>query len=263
MHHQCRSWPPGPQPRRSYSPIDTCSTRVSSGRSIQSYVRRIGSCQQTSGLVSSGSRPSFSARMWSEQPAPAGNPGRFRKMHAPSQRRVCFSPSSSACVHPLSLPTSWNCHSSGVRRATCPATRFSSSSSEKCAPSVQQPSEARPTWMPWQPLPKMQVQREVSQVRSQRKICSSSAGSGNSTQARGKSSPFSSATALAFPGLRDFGGFAGFRGFKGLPFSARWVLAPWSSLPVSFSDRVLLAFFVFGTNPSLSAPYTTPRRSSQ
>ena len=40
--------------------------------------------------------------------------------------------------------------------------------------------------MPWQPAPKMQVQRDVSQVRSQRKTCSSSAGSWNSTQARGK-----------------------------------------------------------------------------
>ncbi|MBP8536510.1 hypothetical protein GWI24_26170 [Streptomyces sp. MK37H] len=36
VHHQCRSWPPGPQPRRSYSPMVIRSTRVSSGRSIQS-----------------------------------------------------------------------------------------------------------------------------------------------------------------------------------------------------------------------------------
>lgn len=167
--------------------------------------------------------------------APAGKPGRFRKMQAPSQRRVCFSPSSSCCVHPVSLPTSWNCHSSGVSRATFSATRFSSSSSEKCAPSVQQPSSARPAWMPWQPLPKMQVQREVSQVRSQRKTCSSSAGSGNSTQARGKSSPFSSACAPLAP----------VASFAGLP-----------ALPALVLD--LLAFFVFGTNPSLSAPYSTP-----
>lgn len=46
--------------------------------------------------------------------------------------------------------------------------------------------------MPWQPLPKMHVHRDVSQVRSQRKTCSSSAGSGNSTQARAKSRPVSS-----------------------------------------------------------------------
>lgn len=165
---------------------------MSSGRSIQSYVRRTGSCQHTSGLVSRGSLPSRSARMCSEQPAPAGKPGRFWKMQEPSQRRVWRSPSSSTPTQPVSVPTSWNCHSSGVSRATCPATRFSSSSSEKCAPSVQQPSSARPAWMPWQPLPKMQVHREVSQVRSQRKTCSSSAGSGNSTQARAKSMPFSS-----------------------------------------------------------------------
>ena len=122
-------------------------------------------------------------------------------MQEPFQRRVCRSPSSSFWIQPVSVPTSWNCHSSGVSRATCSATRFSSSSSEKCAPSVQQPSSARPAWMPWQPLPKMQVQREVSQVRSQRKTCSSSAGSGNSTQARAKSRPFSSA------GFEPLGGF--------------------------------------------------------
>lgn len=46
--------------------------------------------------------------------------------------------------------------------------------------------------MPWQPLPKMQVHLDVSQVRSQRKTCSSSAGSGNSTHARAKSIPVSS-----------------------------------------------------------------------
>src|SRR3954465_9474015 len=40
--------------------------------------------------------------------------------------------------------------------------------------------------MPGQPLPKMQVQLDVSQVRSQRKTCSGSAGSWNSSQARGK-----------------------------------------------------------------------------
>src|SRR3954469_14749102 len=40
--------------------------------------------------------------------------------------------------------------------------------------------------MPGQPLPKMQVQLDVSQVRSQRNTCSASAGSWNSIQARGK-----------------------------------------------------------------------------
>ncbi len=169
--------------------METSRTRVSSGRSIHSYVRRTGSCQQTSGLVSRGSRPSRSARMCSEQPAPAGKPGRFWKMHEPFQRRVWRSPSSSSWVQPVDVPTSWNCHRSGVRRATCSATRCSSSSSEKCAPSVQQPSSARPASMPLQPLPKMHVQREVSQVRSQRKTCSSSAGSGKVTQARAKSRP--------------------------------------------------------------------------
>src|SRR3954447_9404293 len=40
--------------------------------------------------------------------------------------------------------------------------------------------------MPGHPLPKMHVQLDVSQVRSQRNTCSASAGSWNSIQARGK-----------------------------------------------------------------------------
>ncbi|CAM5663622.1 hypothetical protein SALBM311S_07728 [Streptomyces alboniger] len=201
---------------------------MSSGRSIQSYVRRTGGCQQTSGLVSSGSRPSFRARMCSEQPAPPAKPGRFWKMHEPWNGRVCRSPSSSSETQPCATPSSWCCQTSGVSLATCSATRFSSSSSEKWAPNVQHPSSARPAWMPWRPLPKMQFQREVSHVRSRRKTCSSSAGSGNSTHARAKSRPFSSAS-RAF--LDFFGAFA--------------CEEPWSVLAVlSF-----FAFFVFGTRP--------------
>src|SRR6476469_10382850 len=41
--------------------------------------------------------------------------------------------------------------------------------------------------VPWQPLPKMQVQREHNQVRSARIRCDSSAGSLNSIHSRGKS----------------------------------------------------------------------------
>ena len=57
--------------------------------------------------------------------------------------------------------------------------------------------------MPGQPLPKMQVQLDVSQVRSQRKTCSSSAGSWNSIQARGKTrSTSGTAPAYAAPVVR-------------------------------------------------------------
>lgn len=107
--------------------------------------------------------------------------------------------------------------------------------------------------MPWQPLPKMQLQREVSQVRSQRKICSSSAGSGNSTQARAKSRPFSS-------GAEPFGDDTfgdepfvpdcfvldslDFGAFDGLVAD----LASLSLLP-RLSLLSALTFFVFGTVP--------------
>lgn len=93
--------------------------------------------------------------------------------------------------------------------------------------------------MPWQPLPKMQVHLDVSQVRSQRKTCSSSAGSGNSTQARGKSSPVSSegsGSAVAGVCISTFSTCLMSCGTSGSTF--RFFVA----LPG-------FAFFVFGTQP--------------
>lgn len=78
----------------------------------------------------------------------------------------------------------------------------------------------------------MQFQREVSHVRSHRKTCSSSAGSGNSTHARAKSSPFSSDT-VAF-----FGDFVG-------DFLGAEVFACEEPLV----DLSGFAFFVLGTRP--------------
>ena len=51
-------------------------------RSTSRNVRRIGSCQHTSGLVSSGCRPCWSARACSAQPAPRWKSLRLWKMHA-------------------------------------------------------------------------------------------------------------------------------------------------------------------------------------
>ncbi len=90
-------------------------------------------------------------------------------------------------------------------RARRPASRRPRRRSAR--PACSSRRSPRPASMPWQPLPKMQFQREVSQVRSQRKTCSSSAGSGNSTQARGKSSATSSATTTV-SGRRFFLDFA-------------------------------------------------------
>ena len=55
--YQSRSAPPSPQPRRSYSVIVVFRICSPSGRSTHSWVRRIGSCQHTSGFTSSGSMP--------------------------------------------------------------------------------------------------------------------------------------------------------------------------------------------------------------
>ncbi len=147
--YQSRSWPPGPQPRRSYSPIVTSVYDVSSCRLMVRKVRRIGSCQQTSGFVSSGLRPCCSARECSAQPAPVGKSWRLWKMQADwpscSTTFVLRSPSSSFSIQSdfLTFPPcacGWNCHRSGPSWSTYDETRFSSALSAKCAPSVQHPT---------------------------------------------------------------------------------------------------------------------------
>ena len=101
-------------------PVEVVAARtvyvVPSGRSTVRNVRRSGSCQQTSGLVSNGCRPWRSAYVCSAHPAPAGKPGRLRKMHAPSWTRVLGDPSSSLSSHPLRRASDRNCQSSSVSR---------------------------------------------------------------------------------------------------------------------------------------------------
>src|SRR4029453_8423203 len=75
VQYQCRSAPPSPQPRRSYSVIQVLRISDPSGRSTHSWVRRIGNCQHTSGFIVNGSTPILSALLCSAQPIPPGNPG--------------------------------------------------------------------------------------------------------------------------------------------------------------------------------------------
>ena len=83
VHHQCRSCPPAPQPRRSNSASVVISILVPSGRLVHSWSRRTGSCQQTSGLYSSGCTPSRSAWACRAQPPPPGKSASLRKTHGP------------------------------------------------------------------------------------------------------------------------------------------------------------------------------------
>ena len=48
----------------------------------------MGSCQHTDGFQSIGDSPASMAARCSAQPAPPSNPGRLRKMQAPSTTRV-------------------------------------------------------------------------------------------------------------------------------------------------------------------------------
>ena len=160
VHHQCRSCPPGPQPRRSNSPMLVTSTVVPSGRSTCSCSRRTGSCQQTSGFVVSGCTPVRSAIRCRAQPMPPGCPGRLRKTQAPSTVRVRSERTPGSRRRPRRPPRSTSrarpaasCQSSSVSRATFAVTRARSSSSVKNAPWLQQPSSGRPSTTPAQPRP--------------------------------------------------------------------------------------------------------------
>ena len=157
---------------------------VPSGRSTSRKVRRIGSCQHTSGLVSSGCRPCCERQPVQRAAGAAGEVGavvedarlcrrpRRSGLAARRPRRSRSSPCGAPC------PDGLSCQSSASSCSTNSATRFSSSLSAKCAPSVQQPVVGRRRRRcPWQPWPKMHVQRDVSQVRSQRNTWSASAGS--------------------------------------------------------------------------------------
>ncbi len=209
VHHQCRSWPPGPQPRRSYSPIDDQEHARVVGpvdpvvrppdRQLPAHVRlglqRLAALPQRQD-VQRAARAAREARPVLEDAGAVDGPGLPLAVLV-----VLGDPAVRAC------PRAWCCHD--VRREPRdvprrPASRRPRRRSARPACSSRRPRG--PAWMPWQPLPKMQVQREVSQVRSQRKTCSSSAGSGNSTHARAKSRPFSSATSSSVVA----GGSAGF-----------------------------------------------------
>ncbi len=221
MHHQCRSWPPGPQPPPGRTHRWTPAARACVGpvdpvvrppdRQLPAHVglglQRLPALPQREDVQ----RAARAAR----EPGPVlEDAGPLEGPRLPGPLLVLGDPA-------VARASAWCCQISGVSRATCPATRFSSSSSEKWAPSEQHPSSARPAWMPWQPLPKMQFQREVSHVRSQRKTCSSSAGSGNSTGA-GEVEP------LLVAHLRPLGGFGALAnlvrlfGFPGVRLLRLW-----------------------------------------
>src|ERR1700755_2064885 len=56
VQYQCRSAPPEPQPRRSYSVTVVLRISEPSGRVTHSWLRRIGNCQQTSGFIVTGGK---------------------------------------------------------------------------------------------------------------------------------------------------------------------------------------------------------------
>ena len=81
--------------RRRRRPSRAASTPAASrsrGRRRPSWSSsRSGSCQHTCGFQSRGRSPASSAAGCSAQPMPPAKPGRFRKMQAPSTRRVLSS----------------------------------------------------------------------------------------------------------------------------------------------------------------------------
>ncbi len=83
VHHQCRSWPPGTQPRLVVLADGDLEHARVVGR-VDPLVRPShGKLPADVRLGLQGSRPSLIARMCNEQPAPPAKPGRFWKMHEP------------------------------------------------------------------------------------------------------------------------------------------------------------------------------------
>ena len=159
-----------------------------SGRSTHSCSRRTGSCQHTSGLVSSGLQPG-AQRQRVQRAADRRREARHGWRRCRRRRRVRVLRRSSSSptrvllgdveLAVLAVGARLLVVAASRRGVSCSAnsrTRFSSSLSEKNAPWLQQPSSAWPSTVPWQPRPKMHVQREHSQVRSARIRCSASAG---------------------------------------------------------------------------------------
>ena len=79
----------------------------------------------------------------SAHPAPAGKPGRLRKMQAPSTTLVLRASSSVSVQAETLVEPGCSCHSSSPSSLTTFLTRLRSSSSVKWAPRVQQPSSGR------------------------------------------------------------------------------------------------------------------------
>ena len=72
--------------------------------------------------------------MWNAHPAPPAKPGRFRKMHASSCRRVRYSSLATFTHTGFLRPFFRNCQSCGVSFAATLSTCFMSFLSEACAP---------------------------------------------------------------------------------------------------------------------------------
>ena len=88
VQYQSRSWPPGPQPRRSYSPMEMTSTSCRPG----GYVVEGAPDRQLPahlGLGLGDLEPLAQREAVQSAPSPPENPLRLRKMQAPSTTRSC------------------------------------------------------------------------------------------------------------------------------------------------------------------------------
>src|SRR3954452_5011484 len=112
VHHHANSSPPSPQPSRPNS----VRTEVTDSSSSSRSTARNGSCQHTVGFVSLKCLPVFIACRCSAHPGPASKPGRLRKTHASSCKRVRHSSLPALAQTPFFKPICLNCHSSSPSR---------------------------------------------------------------------------------------------------------------------------------------------------
>ena len=178
---------PAPHPRRSYSPIVTTSTSVPSGR-VDLVVGAPD--RQLPAHVGLGldEVPPVSQREAVERAAGAARePGPVEE-HAGTVDDPGLACTLLVLLRPTFLRPSCCCQTSG---SSCVDERLGRASRRPCRRSARRACSSRRVRLLGVDAlaagPKMQVQYDVSQVRSQRNTWSASAGSGNSTHARGKS----------------------------------------------------------------------------
>lgn len=161
VQHQATPSPPRSPPLQS-----SASQRRIERVPSSPVATRNGTCQHTAGFQSIGRSPSSTADRCNAQPAPPSNPGRLKKMQAPSTTRVCEWDESANTPPSAACSAIWNRAGSKLIPS---APMTAASSSNTSAPTEQHPccrAAAGRSRMPSHPAPQMQRQDDAMNAMS-------------------------------------------------------------------------------------------------